>query len=127
MLRLMCVMSIAAVLLPAPAMAAETWDNVKTYTVEKKDEAVTYGKKLVREADQQIDGLEKGAAKASNEVKAQYQKEMKELRAKRAQAATKLDQMGKASAAAWDEAKNGFADAYKDLHQAYDRAAAKLK
>ena len=113
MLRLMCVMSIAAVLLPAPAMAAETWDNVKTYTVEKKEEAVAYGKKLVRETDRQINGLEKSAAK--------------ELHAKRLQAGKKLDEMSKASAAAWEEAKNGFADAYKDLRQAYERAAAKVK
>jgi hypothetical protein len=35
--------------------------------------------------------------------------------------------MGKASASAWDSAKDGFADAYKDLHQAYDKAVKKLK
>jgi hypothetical protein len=38
----------------------------------------------------------------------------------------KLDEMGKATAAAWDGAKNGFADAYKDLHDAFAKAKAKL-
>src|SRR5258706_3447143 len=105
----------------------EAWDTVRSYTVEKKDAAVAYGKKLVRQTDREIGALDKRAAKASEEAKAQFQNDAKELRAKRAEAAKKLDQMGKSSSAAWDEAKNGFADAYKDLHDAYDRAAKKLK
>ncbi len=35
--------------------------------------------------------------------------------------------MSKASASSWDSAKQGFADAYKDLSQSYDKAAARLK
>src|SRR5947207_2409214 len=101
--------------LAQPAMAADTWDNVRSYSVEKKDEAVAYGKKLVRETDRGIRNLERDAGKASDEAKANFQKDVKELKVKRAEASKKLDEMGDASAAAWDEAKNGFADAYKDL------------
>lgn len=118
---------ILAVALAQPAVAADTWDEVKSYTVEKKDEAVAYGKKLVRETDRGIRSLEREAAKQSDEAKANVQKDLKELKAKRAQASKKLDEMGKASGAAWDEAKNGFADAYKDLQGAYKRAVDKLK
>jgi hypothetical protein len=106
---------------------AEAWDAVKAYTVDKQKDAVAYGRKLVRETDAKIDALEREAAKASGEVKAQRDRDIKELKAKRAQAAKKLDEMGKASASAWDSAKDGFADAYKDLHQAYDKAVKKLK
>src|SRR5712691_10612656 len=81
----------------------EAWDTVRSYTVEKKNDAVAYGKKLVRQTDREISALEKRAAKASDEAKAQFQSDAKELRAKRADAAKKLDQMGKSSAAAWDE------------------------
>jgi len=105
----------------------EAWDTVRSYTVEKKNDAVAYGRKLVRQTDQEIGALEKRAAKASDEAKAQFQSDAKELKAKRAEAAKKLDQMGKSSSAAWDEARNGFADAYKDLQDAYDKAAKKLK
>ena len=35
--------------------------------------------------------------------------------------------MGKATSAAWDEAKKGFADAYQDLQESYDKAVKKLK
>jgi hypothetical protein len=35
--------------------------------------------------------------------------------------------MEKSSASAWDDTKKGFADAYKDLHQAYGKAVAQFK
>lgn len=116
-----------AFIMAQPAMAADTWDNVKSYTVEKKDEAVAYGRKLVRQTDREIKELDRKASKASGEAKAQFQSDLKELKAKRAEASRKLDQMGKATNAAWDEAKNGFADAYKDLHESYEKAVKKLK
>jgi Flp pilus assembly protein TadB len=131
---------LAAVLVVAPAFAlaetttedvskkaSEAWNTVKSYSVERKNEAVAYGKKLVRQTDREIKELDRKAAKASDEAKAQFQNDAKELRAKRAEASRKLDKMGKASAAAWEDAKNDFADAYKDLHQTYDKAVAKLK
>jgi hypothetical protein len=105
----------------------EAWNTVRSYTVEKKDEAVAYGRKLVRDADREIGSLEKKAAKSSGEVKAQFQSDIQELKAKRAAASKKLDEMGKASSSAWDDAKNGFADAYKDLHDSYNKAVKKLK
>ena len=116
-----------ALALTQPAIAADTWDNVKSYTVEKKDEALAYGKKLVRETDREIEALERKASKSSGEAKAQFQRDVKELKAKRKEASKKLDEMGKATAGAWDEAKNGFADAYKDLQDSYDKAVKKLK
>ena len=52
---------------------------------------------------------------------------MRDLKVHRDKAAAKLDHWGKQGGAAWDEAKNGFADAYRDLHHAYDQAVAKMK
>ena len=103
---------------------AEAWDTVKSYSAEKKNDAVAYGRKLVRAADAKIKGLEGKVANASGDTKSAYERELKDLKAKRAQAWKKLDEMGKASGAAWDGAKNAFADAYKDLSEAYDKAAA---
>lgn len=129
---------LAALLVPAVAIAetttkdvskkaGETWETVKAYSVEKKDEAVAYGRNLVRQTDREIKELDRKASKASNEAQAQFKNDMNELKAKRAEASKKLDEMGKASSAAWDEAKKGFADAYKDLQESYDRAVKKLK
>ncbi len=105
----------------------DAWDNVREYSIEKKNEAVAHGKKLVRETDAKIKDLERQAAKSKGEAKAAYEKSIAELKEKRAQAAAKLDEMGKASSAAWDATKQGFADAYKDLNDAYHRAVAQFK
>ena len=105
----------------------EAWDTVKAYSVEKKNDAVAYGKKLVRESDDKIKKLEAKSAKASGETKAKYDETIKDLKVKREQTARKLDEMSKASGSAWDSAKNGFADAYKDLHESFEKAAAKFK
>ncbi len=129
---------VVTLLVPALAMAettasdvskktSEAWNTVKSYSVERKDEAMAYGRKLVRQTDREISSLEKKAGKASDEAKANFQKDVQELKAKRAQASKKLDEMGKASEAAWDDAKDGFADAWKDLQGSYEKAVKKLK
>jgi hypothetical protein len=100
---------------------------VKGYTVEKKSEAVAYGKKLVRDTDAKIRDPERQAAKSKGEAKAALEQNITELKEKRAQAVAKLDEMRKASAGAWEATKQGFANAYKDLQDAYQRAAAHFK
>lgn len=131
--------AVLALTVPSPSAVAQTtardvqkktgeaWDTVKSYSVEKKNDAVAYGKKLVRESDSQIKGLENKAAQASGDAKARYKREITDLKTKRKNASKKLDEMGKASGAAWDNAKNGFADAYRDLHESYEKAAAQFK
>lgn len=111
----------------AASQVGEAWDQVKTFTVEKKQAAVEYGKNLVRETDEKIKELEAQAAKSSGEAKAAQERSIKELKQKRAQTAAKLDDMGKASGNAWDATKQGFADAYKDLSQSFNRAVDQLK
>ena len=64
---------------------------------------------------------------ASGDAQVTYEKEIKTLKAQRAEAGKKLDEMGKASASSWDAVKQGFADAYKDLYHSYEKAVAKLK
>ncbi|MGH7334309.1 MAG: hypothetical protein ACREKS_16505 [Candidatus Rokuibacteriota bacterium] len=106
---------------------AEAWEALKDYTVEKKKDAVAYGQKLVKESDGKIKELEGKASTASGDLKAQYDKGIKDLKAKRAHATRKLDEMGKASASAWEDAKQGFADAYRELYQAYGKIVAQFK
>ena len=73
----------------------------------------------LREQLAQRNGTELQAADA--------QRELKELKAKRAETSKKLNDLGRATAQSWDATKQGFADAYKDLQQAYDKAVASLK
>jgi len=105
----------------------EAWDTIKAYGSDKQKEAVAHGKQLMKEADDKIAQLEAKSAKASGDAKAQYEKEIKALKASRDKASAKLAEMEKSSASAWDDTKKGFADAYKDLHQAYGKAVAQFK
>ncbi len=131
---------IATLWLAQPAMAAaqttaadvskqtsETWNTIKSYSVDKKNDAVAYGKQLMKDTDAKITQLEAKASKASGEAKARYEKELKELKVTRANAAAKLDKMEKESGKAWNDAKQGFADAYRDLQNAYHKAVGQFK
>ena len=85
-----------AVVLQQPALAqtgkdvekktADAWEAFKDYTHEKKDDAVTYGKKLMRETDVKIKQFAGKASKASGDAKVAYEKEIKALKVKRAEA-----------------------------------------
>jgi hypothetical protein len=105
----------------------EAWDAIKAYGSDKQKEAVAHGKQLMKDADAKIAQLEEKSAKASGDAKAQYEKEIKALKASRDKASAKLGEMEKSSASAWDDTKKGFADAYQDLHQAYGKAVAQFK
>jgi hypothetical protein len=104
-----------------------TSDKIKGYSVEKKNEAVAYGKKAMNEIDTKIKALEKQVSSDASAAKADAQRDLKELKAKRAETSKKLNELGKASAQSWDATKQGFADAYKDLQQSYDKAVASFK
>ena len=118
-------------LMAQPVFAAsqleDAWNRVKSFTVENKDAAVDYGKLLVRDADVKLKELQDKADKSSGETKAAYERDIKDLKAKRDATSAKLDEMGKASGDAWDATKQGFADAYKDLGQSYNKAVDSFK
>jgi hypothetical protein len=106
---------------------AETGDAIKGYTVEKKDDAVAHAKKLGRDIDGKIKQLEADASKSAAETKAASQEMMKELKAKRAKMGVKMNDLSKATKATWEDTKQGFVDAYKDVAMAYDKAVASIK
>jgi len=107
--------------------ASETGQAIRDYSVEKKDEAAAHAKKITADLEAKIKDLEAQAAKQTGEVKARSQAQLKELKAKRAKASQKASELGRATKASWEKAKEGFADAYRDLASAYDRAAAEWK
>lgn len=106
--------------------AHDTWETFKEYVVDQKHKAVEHGKELLKKADTKIEEMESKADKASDDTKAQYQQEIKDLKKKRANASKKLDELEKSSADTWDSTKDGFAEAYKDLYDAYHEAVKKF-
>ena len=107
--------------------ASETGQAIKDYTVEKKDEAVAHAKKITADLDAKIKDLEAQASKQTGEIKAKSQAQIKDLKAKRTKASKKVAELSRATKASWDRAKEGFADAYRDLAAAYDKAVAEFK
>lgn len=125
----LCVIAAAG---PAAAQTStqtsgDTTDKMKSYSVEKKNEAVAHGKKLMSDMDVKIKELEAQMSRDMSAAKADAQRGMKEMKEKRAETAKKLDELGKASAQSWDATKQGFSDAYKDLQKSYDKAVASFK
>jgi len=121
----------AAVLLAAStlSMAAEptTWEKVKSFAHESKKEAVAEGKKAIAATDKQIAALKKDVARSTGEAKVAHEKNMKELQAKRKVAQAELGKMQKSASNTWDATKEGFSNAYQDLHQSVEKATAAAK
>ena len=107
--------------------AEETLKTIKSYLAEKKDDALKHGQALLAKTDTEIEKLEADAAKASGETRKAYDQELKSLKQKRAEASKKLDELANASTNSWDSAKQGFAEAYKALYDAYKEALAKFE
>jgi small-conductance mechanosensitive channel len=107
--------------------ASETVEAIKSYSLEKKDEAVAYAKKVGADVDARIKELKAQAARQTGEAKAKSDALIKDLDAKRAQAGRKAREMSHATQASWDKTKDAFAEAYREVAAAYDRAAAEIK
>ena len=95
--------------------------------IDKKNDAVEHGKELLKKTDAEIDKLQAEADEASGDAKIAYEEEIDNLKEKRAAAAKQLDELGDASADSWDDAKEGFTEAYKALYDAYKEALANFK
>lgn len=102
----------------------EAFEAFKAYMIDKKNDALAHGKVLLDKTDAEIDKLQAEADEASGDAKVAYEEEIENLKAKRAVAAKKLDELGDASADSWDDAKAGFTEAYKALYDAYKEAVA---
>lgn len=107
--------------------AGETGEAIRDYTIEKKDEAVAKAKQVTADLDAKIKDLKADAARQTGLAKAKAQAQIKDLEKKRAKASQKANDLGRATKASWERAKEGFADAYRDLATAYDKAAAEFK
>ena len=104
-----------------------TWEDVKTWTHEKKNDAVAAGKKMIAATDKKMEEVQAQAKKAGTETSDAHKQNMKDLQAKKAAAAAQLDKMEKAGATAWTGTRDAFAAAYKDLTESSDKAAGAKK
>jgi hypothetical protein len=111
----------------AAQTSSSTTDKMKGYSVEKKNEAVAYGKKMMSDFDAQVKDLEGQIARDTGSAKADAQRQLKDLKAQQAATGKKLDELGKASKETWDKTKHGFADAFNDLQKSFDKVKMSVK
>jgi uncharacterized iron-regulated membrane protein len=120
----------SATALAASHVAGEktsTWEDVKSWTHEKKNDAVAAGKKMIAATDKKIEEAQAQAKKAGTDTSEAHKQNMKDLQAKKAAAAAQLKKMEKAGATAWTGTRDAFAAAYKDLTESSDKAAGAKK
>ncbi len=94
---------------------------------EKRDEYVEKLKIKLDEWNAKIDQLQAKADQVKPDLKTEYQKQILNLKEKRARAEEKLDELGKASKSAWEDLKAGAETAWEDLAQAVKAATSRYR
>ena len=123
------------VLAAAPALAAShaaaektsTWEDVKSWTIEKKNDAIAAGKRMLAATDKKLEELQAQARKSGTEASEAHKKNMQELQAKRAAAAAELEKLERAGATAWAGTRDAFARAYRELTESQEQASGAAK
>lgn len=106
--------------------ATATYEALKKYTLEQKDEAVASADEKLKELDTQIAEIQKNLderwQKMSEATRQKTQESLQELRKEREKVAEWYGGMRHSSAQAWEIVKKGFADSYDRLEQSLAKA-----
>jgi hypothetical protein len=107
----------------------ETQDMLQAlgaYSADKRDEAVQKAKDGMNNLDKRIDALEaridENWGKMSDAARKEARENLQALRKQRNKVAEWYGSMRTSSAAAWDQMKEGFSAAYKDLTDAWEKS-----
>ncbi len=98
------------------------WDNVKSYSFDKKDDFTANAKAVTSKMDAQISDLRANYSEAK--ASASRKSAMNELKNSEADYKEKVDRLGQASAATWDSAKQNVIASWDRLQAAYYKARA---
>ncbi|ALC16292.1 hypothetical protein DSOUD_1513 [Desulfuromonas soudanensis] len=111
--------------------AVETYDTLKDYTLEQRDEALAAAEKKLKKLDLRIDEMQKSLddrwQEMSEATRKKTQETLVELRKEREEVAEWYGGMRHSSAGAWEEVKKGFADSYDRLERAFKKAKKKFE
>jgi Skp family chaperone for outer membrane proteins len=102
--------------------AAQTYQALKSYTLDQRDEAMNAAKEKLQELDANIAEAERNLDQRWQKMNAAAREKRRQtldrLRKERQQVAEWYGGMRHSSVAAWEEVKMGFADSYDRLNQA---------
>ena len=98
------------------------WDNVKSYTFEKRNDFTASAKAMTSKMDSQLSELRANYSEAN--ASASRKAAMAELKDSEADYKAKLDALGTATADTWDAAKQNVIASWDKLQAAYYKARA---
>jgi hypothetical protein len=101
---------------------AGAWDDVKSFTFEKRDAFSSKAKSMAAQAEVQVSELRANYSEA--QASASRKAAMEELKNSEADYKAKLDALGHASADTWEAAKNNVLLAWDKLQASYRKARA---
>jgi TolA-binding protein len=105
----------------------ETYDVLKSYTLEQRDEAMATAEDQIERLDAQISRMQGSIDNKwqdmSQATRERTRKTLDELREKREELAEWLGGLRYSSKDAWEEVKKGFADSFDRLERAFTRAS----
>jgi len=104
----------------------EAIEAIKTYTVDKKNEAVKEVKVVLEDLDTRIERMQSRIEKKWDQMdqtsRDKARETMQALRKKRNELSEWYGGLKHSSADAWDHVKKGFVDGYESLASAFDKA-----
>jgi len=90
----------------------EAVDTIKSYSIEKKDEAVTKAKQALDNFDARMEKWEQNA-------KEKKEKAVAQLKEKRRQVAERYEEMKRATKENWEKTKSRFLKDYQEMEEEY--------
>jgi hypothetical protein len=100
--------------------AREALEAAGRYTYQQKEQYAKRLRQVVEDLDDQIADLEQRTQKATADAKIKLDRQLKELKQKRAVVNERLEKVKAAGADAWDDLKSGIRSAIEDLQRALD-------
>ena len=99
--------------------AAETYEDIKQYSYEQKEQLADWLHEQILAADRQIAELDEKARRAGSAAAEKWQATRQTLAQKRAALGEQASALGDVGRSAWDSAKRKVASAYDDLKQEF--------
>ncbi|MEQ8708648.1 MAG: hypothetical protein RIC36_06620 [Rhodospirillales bacterium] len=103
-----------------------TYEEVSDYTIEQKNEAVTWLEGRADALDQEMAELDQKMSEAGDAMAEKWKEVKVDLAARREAVARDLEKFRNASADAWDSAKASMVESMQDVERAYDAASREL-
>lgn len=106
--------------------ALETYEALKNYTLEQREEAMSEAKERLNRLDTRINELQQtldeGLQDMSSATRKKTRQTLNMLQRQRENVAEWYGGMQHSSSDAWEDVKKGFADSYDRLEEAFDKA-----